>query len=275
MNLEFFEGDLHQPYVHSGETGRAALFLHGFMGTPINWRTIAEAFAAEGWTVSVPLLPGFGADAKKLKSVSWRDWVKAAQDIWIKLRNQYDYCLLAGHSMGGAIAINLTVQHPPDQMVLTAPFWHLNIPAWQKHLLPIGKHIIKDFAVFEDTNFEAPEVRAQFERISPGIDLDDPTVREYIRTNITIPLGAIDQLNRLGKHTIQLANKVDIATLVFQGKNDTTVFPHHTQQLVKQMSNATLVMLDAEHDLPQDDAPPHQIVRDAMLEFVSEGVVSF
>lgn len=272
MKLQFYQGKEHRAFRHPGTNGRAALFLHGFMGTPANWRSIAEAFATDGWSVQVPLLPGFGADTASLAQTTYYDWLDAASDACASLQQQHDFCVLAGHSMGGALAINLAAEHKPHQMVLTAPFWHLNIPGWQKALLPIGKYIMKTYRVFEDTNFADPTVRAQFERISPNLDLDDPAVQQAIRENVTIPLGAIEQLNRLGKQTIRQAAQVTTPTLVLQGDTDDTVLPHHTQALVERLRHATLVELQGGHDLPISGTPTSDVVLDYMRQFVGEGV---
>jgi carboxylesterase len=272
MNFNFYSGQEHQPYTHTGSTGRAALFIHGFMGTPVNWRTIAEAFAADGWTVEVPLLPGFGTDTPRLAEMTHRDWLQTARDTWQRLQNTHDFCVLAGHSMGGAIAIALSADLPPERLVLTAPFWHLNVPTWQKRLLPIGKHILKEFRVFEDADFNDAEVRAQFNRIAPELDLDDPAIQEAIREQVTIPLSSIDYLNRLGQLAHRRAPATNAPTLVFQGNSDDTVLPHHTRALVERLPDATLVQLDGGHDLPQGDTDTYQQVLEQMRLFVSEGV---
>ncbi len=39
------------------------LVLHGFTGNPQSMRSLAEAFAAAGYTVELPLLPGHGTPA--------------------------------------------------------------------------------------------------------------------------------------------------------------------------------------------------------------------
>ncbi|HLY83237.1 MAG TPA: hypothetical protein VKQ71_09625, partial [Acidimicrobiales bacterium] len=63
----------------SARGGRAgALLLHGFTGSPWSMRPVAEALAATGFTVELPLLPGHGTSVDDLAETGWEDWSGAA-----------------------------------------------------------------------------------------------------------------------------------------------------------------------------------------------------
>ena len=55
------------------------LVLHGFTGNPQSMRPLAQALAAAGFTVELPLLPGHGTSVEDLIPTRWEDWSGAAE----------------------------------------------------------------------------------------------------------------------------------------------------------------------------------------------------
>ena len=53
--------------------------MHGFTGTPMSVRNIAEALAADGYDVELPRLPGHGTTIDEMQTTSWRDWAGEAE----------------------------------------------------------------------------------------------------------------------------------------------------------------------------------------------------
>ncbi len=73
--LALFQGEEHQPF-HWVAGPPAALLVHGFPGTPAELRPLGQALYEAGWTVSAPLLPGFGPRSPRWASgarrIGWR-----------------------------------------------------------------------------------------------------------------------------------------------------------------------------------------------------------
>ena len=61
------------------------LVVHGFTGNPQSMRPLAEAFAAAGFTVSLPLLPGHGTRIEDMLPTRWADWSTAAEQAYDEL----------------------------------------------------------------------------------------------------------------------------------------------------------------------------------------------
>src|SRR5436305_1135017 len=55
------------------------LVVHGFTGNPQSMRPLAEAFAAAGFTVELPLLPGHGTSLDDIIATGWDDWSGAGE----------------------------------------------------------------------------------------------------------------------------------------------------------------------------------------------------
>jgi carboxylesterase len=99
-----------EPYSAAGST-HGVLVLHGFTGTPQSMRSLAEAFAAAGLTVELPLLPGHGTTPEDLAETGWDDWSRAAEEALADLRGRCDKVAVVGLSVGGALALHLALQN--------------------------------------------------------------------------------------------------------------------------------------------------------------------
>lgn len=97
----------------SAEGGaHGALVLHGFTGCPQSMRPLAEAFAAAGYTVELPLLPGHGTTVDDMITTGWSDWSAAAEAAYEALAARCEKVVVAGLSMGGALTVWLAGRHP-------------------------------------------------------------------------------------------------------------------------------------------------------------------
>jgi carboxylesterase len=89
-----------------------ALVLHGFTGSPQSMRGLAEAFAAAGFTVEMPRLPGHGTTVEDMATTSWDDWSAAALDAYDDLAARCERVVVAGLSMGGTLTCWIAIQRP-------------------------------------------------------------------------------------------------------------------------------------------------------------------
>ena len=88
------------------------LVLHGFTGNPQSMRGLAEAFAAAGFAVELPLLPGHGTSVDDMLDTTWPDWSTAAEAAYADLAARVDRVVVAGLSMGGSLTAWLASRHP-------------------------------------------------------------------------------------------------------------------------------------------------------------------
>lgn len=99
----------------SAEGGpHGALVLHGFTGNPASMRGIADAFAAAGWAVELPRLPGHGTVVEEMLETTWADWSGEAEAALARLRERVGEggrIVVAGLSMGGTLTVWLATRH--------------------------------------------------------------------------------------------------------------------------------------------------------------------
>jgi carboxylesterase len=97
----------------SAEGGRAgALCLHGFTGNPGSMRGVAEAFAAAGFAVELPRLPGHGTTIEDMMTTGWADWTGEVEAAFQRLAARTDMIVVAGLSMGGSLTLWTAAEHP-------------------------------------------------------------------------------------------------------------------------------------------------------------------
>jgi carboxylesterase len=111
-----------EPYAHAG-SDRGVLVLHGFTGNPSSMRPLAEALAASGFTVDLPLLPGHGTAIEDMLPTRWPDWSAAAEAAYEKLAAGCAEVAVVALSMGGTLACWLAERHPEIKgLALVNPF---------------------------------------------------------------------------------------------------------------------------------------------------------
>ncbi len=101
-----------EPMSHEGSLPAGALVLHGFTGNPSSVRGLAEALAAAGFHVEMPLLAGHGTAIEDMIPTRWADWQADAEAALARLGGRVERIVVAGLSMGGALTLQLGADHP-------------------------------------------------------------------------------------------------------------------------------------------------------------------
>jgi len=92
-------------------TGSLVIFVHGFGGDLNNWQFNQEALAADHTTYAIDL-PGHGGSSKDLGSGHIHVGALAAAVLDFMDAKGIDKAHLVGHSLGGAVALDLALNHP-------------------------------------------------------------------------------------------------------------------------------------------------------------------
>ena len=192
-----------------------ALVVHGFTGTPQSMRGLASAFAAAGFAVELPLLPGHGTSVDDMATTTFTDWSEAVERAYDDLAPHCDHVVVAGLSMGATLAAGLAVRHPEIAGLVV---------------------INGAFAPPE------PNVRDGLEQLvaqgvaripGPGNDVADPDQTELAYTEVPPPqlLSLLDHLELLQGELAQIR----CPSLVITSDNDHVVQPassdHYAQQV--------------------------------------------
>ena len=100
-----------EPFSAAGGP-HGALVLHGFTGNPSSMRGVAEALAAAGFAVELPLLPGHGTTVEDMLTTDFTDWAATVEESYLELAGRVAGVVVVGLSMGATLAAWVTVRNP-------------------------------------------------------------------------------------------------------------------------------------------------------------------
>ncbi|MFT4041413.1 MAG: alpha/beta fold hydrolase [Thermomicrobiales bacterium] len=241
----------------------AALLLHGYMGSPRELRPLAAALAEAGVTARAELMPGFGeAGRPHLKRVRAEEWLEAAKAAWREVTAGASHRTLLGYSMGGAVALALSVDPEvrPDQLILLAPYWRMADP--RAALLPVAHYVMPQFEPFGRLDFADPATRERLAKLAPDADLDDPAVQQGFQDGMRVPTHSLLQVRRIGMRARKARPEAPVT--IIQGLEDPTTLPRDSRDLTR-MTGAALIEVPANHALVADDGPAWAQIRDAVV----------
>ena len=247
------------PYARPLEAGNGrvgVLLCHGLTGSPASLRPWAHHLLAAGCAVSLPLLPGHGTSWQELNRTRWQDWYAETAAALARLSARCDDVVVAGLSMGGALALRLAEEHPRDiaGLVLVNPAVASSNRAFR--LLPVARFVVRS-------------------RPGIGSDIKAPVVREggYDR----LPLRALHSMTQLWKHTRADLAKVTAPILLLRSVEDHVVDPSSARVIVAGVSSRDVeevLLHDSYHVATLDhDAPRIMAAADEFLRRVTDARV--
>jgi len=222
-----------------GEKGKTGILLiHGFTVTPANFRGFADALASDGYTVSLPLLPGHGGTPDELLEVTWQDWLAEVVKAYDALRAECSEVFVAGISLGGALALQLATQRRDmKKLFLLAPAVY-PIPLLKvaiATLVPLLARLGLKYWMHVAGDVKRPD----------GFELG------YGKT----ALNGLFQLSACMKETQKILPDVKADVLVFQGRTDHEVPAPMVVEILHLLGSERkdLVWLDNSfHEIPRD-----------------------
>lgn len=232
----------------TGDAGRTGvLVLHGFTGVPYSMRPLADAFAAAGHAVRLPLLPGHGTNWRDLNRTPFSAWLDAARRAYDDLAAQTDRVVVCGLSMGGCLALELAAEVPDVAgVILINPAVALSDP-----LLP----------VLPVLQWVKPSIPA----IGDDIKKAGMTEHAYGRT----PLRGVRNMTKMFRRTIEKLDRVTAPILLFRSRVDHIV-PARSSALILDRTSSTdvseTVLQNSLHVATLDNDAP--LIIDKSLAFI-------
>ena len=96
---------VHNPYFYEPQDAHTIIiFIHGFMGSPDQFKQMIAAAENHGYAVSAILLPGHGGTTDDFNKSNRRKWEEAVREHIDQMRERYANIILVGHSMGSLLA---------------------------------------------------------------------------------------------------------------------------------------------------------------------------
>ncbi|WP_455048653.1 alpha/beta hydrolase [Mitsuokella sp.] len=109
-------------FLPGGRTG--VLLIHGFTGLPAELLLMGKYLQAEGFSVLGVRLAGHGTTVEDMSHMTGEDWLDSARDGYAILQGACDRIVVAGHSMGGILALLLAAEKEAAGVIsMSAPIY--------------------------------------------------------------------------------------------------------------------------------------------------------
>jgi carboxylesterase len=173
---------------------------HGFTGGLHSVTPWADALRSEGFHVVTPLLPGHGTTWEDLATRSWREWYEACEAAYAEVAAQCSAVVVAGLSMGGALALRLAALHPVAGVSVVNPALVIDDP--RSYISAVMRYAIRSVPA-----------------IGNDIKLPGQDERAYLR----VPVAAAHQMKLLFRDTVRLLPRATAPVQIFRSTVDHTV----------------------------------------------------
>jgi carboxylesterase len=251
--IEYFQRPQFEAYslVHDEQDSDrlGVMLVHGFTGTPADMRPLAELLHQRGADCHVPMQRGMATDITSLPTTTATVWRASMLEAWREHTSRYRRTVLVGYSMGGASAILMAAETPPDLLLLLAPFVKINDR--RAVFLPIAKRMMKDIRLFTNVDFANPDVQKWFDVALPGLDIADPEIQRQVTAESGVPPVVIAELQTFGGMALRAARQVTAPVVILQGHEDEVVHRRDTRKLSDEFAR-----LQAYHEIPGDHLIP-------------------
>jgi len=195
-NLDYKNPHLPGGTINHSGNNIGVLLIHGFTATTAEVRFLADHFIKHDCTVIAPLLPGHGTEPSDLNKQNFIDWINCVENNLKILQSKCVSVIVGGESMGGVLGLYLAENYPDIAALLL-----------YSTALLVGNLKYAGLIKFAISTVEK-------NKPDDGLPWQGYTV---------YPLWAADQFHRLTKKVKSNISRVEVPTIIFQGKYDKTI----------------------------------------------------
>lgn len=106
--------------AHKGDFKGRIMMLHGFLCSTYAWRNMADGLSEAGYDCVLADLPNFGFSTRETADTEIIDREILIEELMDFLAPNGDW-ILAGHSMGGCVAVNIAQEYDIKALLLFCP----------------------------------------------------------------------------------------------------------------------------------------------------------
>lgn len=250
MSIEKLSGA--GPFCYEGNELGILLFHGGGGGTAADLKPLAIDLHKEcGFTIKVPLLPGYGTSPADLREVQVSTWLDAILNEYELLKKKCTKIIIGGHSMGGILSFILASKVKVDGLISIAT------PIAIKGILPKLVPIFNLFIKFHRTDSDS--LRSESNNKWIGYD--------------EIPLNIMSKINKLLKIMKNNLDQIDCPVLLFHGRLDDKIAINNMEDLygkIRSKIKRKIYLENNQH--PILNCPDHDIIVGEIINFINENI---
>lgn len=244
-NLALVHPKARDYYINQGKL--TFLLIHGFTGSPFDFRNLAEYFKQKGWSIRAIRLPGHGLNEYALMDAGFEHYRNQVKQEIEFLTKQGKEIYIIGHSFGGNLAIDAAIRfgNAISGLILFSPAIYLKYEKLIKIILPLYRRLFKFYRkpIFAVNKFNL------FKKSKPIINNQNGAY------NI-IPTEKLAELFKFINHyTKKQLFQLKIACLLIHPKRDKVVHVKSSHKFYHQLKNnsktpARFLLLDSKDHTP-------------------------
>lgn len=269
--------DVHEdrlPYTLQGDTsGRraGALVLHGFMGSPLSSRPMAEYLNRQGLFVHCPLLPGHGHYPSKLRGVSCRAWLDEAEEAYRFAKSACDDLFIIAHSMGNILGAHVALRFGGVRgIAMLAPVY--DVPDPRLRYVKYARFFLPWYYPHKSKRESMQHlVRERVLDFDPTIDYDSPEFQAQLPQVSRVPISGMHEMVSMIEKGRALWPKLDIPARIFAGEDDNAAPPENARRifaLLPAEDKELTVFPHVGHELMRPFEPVHAVVWESIAAFI-------
>lgn len=133
--FEYGDYDIHYRVIPAkGQQKGRIMMLHGFLCSTFAWRNMAAELSDAGYECVLADIPNFGYSTRETSDMTIVDRETLITEL-MKSIAPMDEWILAGHSMGGGVAVNIAISNPVESLLLYCPAPQSEFPSAMEGLI--------------------------------------------------------------------------------------------------------------------------------------------
>lgn len=257
----FFEmGDYSIHYrvaTHEGSFKGRIVMLHGFGQSSFSWQNMAAEMSAKGYDCYCVDLPNFGYSTRETADTQHIDREELVESLMLSIAPAEEW-IVAGHSMGGGVAINIAEDLDVKAMFLVCPAPTTALPGFAAKIVtskPLG--FMMNFVLEQMTKIDFLMKIVVF-----AATQNKEYTKNYDLSGVTAPLqqkgtgmGLCYMLKDVRETELDNADKVSCPVLIINAEKDLVLRGGMKEQVLDAFPDAELYeVADGGHICLEDRA---------------------
>ncbi len=224
-----------------GEQKGRIMMLHGFLCSTYAWRNMATEMSANGYECVLADIPNFGYSTRETAEMNIIDREILITKLMESIAPMNEW-ILAGHSMGGGVAVNIAIANPVKALLLYCPAPQSEFPVAMKGIVQSGlmKGTMNTF--FKYGTKITPLVKLVIYAATNDWDF----AMQYDVTGVTSAVqydkfgaGMCEMMYNVKPTDLANADKITCPVLIVQASNDIILNSQMKNQMNSAFPNAT------------------------------------